>query len=102
MYSESFEVRRGVIQGDIIFLIFFILAMEQIFRLHDNDGDGITIDNHLHIGVMGYADDPVLASESIDKMSDRTTKVTRGSKADADMIINKKKTKNMHVEEQQS
>ena len=31
VYSESFKVRRGVIQGDIISPIFFILAMEQIF-----------------------------------------------------------------------
>ena len=33
IYSKSFEVRRGVIQGDIISPIFFFLAMEQIFRL---------------------------------------------------------------------
>ena len=100
IYSESFKVRRGVIQGDIISPIFFILAMEQIFRLHDKDGDGITLGNHLHIGVLGYADDAVLASELTSKMSTRTTSVTRGSEADADMTINKKKTKNMHVEEQ--
>ena len=36
IYRESFKVRRGVIQG--ISPIFFILAMEQIFRLHDRQG----------------------------------------------------------------
>ena len=100
IYSEHFEIKRGVIQGDIISPIFFILAMEQIFRLHDKDGDGITLGNHLHIGVLGYADDAVLASELTSKMSKRATSVARGSEADADMTINKKKTKNMHVEEQ--
>ena len=76
IYSKHFEVRRGVIQGDIISPIFFILAMEQIFRLHDKDGDGVTLGNHLHIGVLGYADDAAMASESSGKMSDRVTKVT--------------------------
>ena len=101
IYSESFEVCRGVIQGDIISPIFFILAMEQIFRLHDNDGDGITLGNHLHICVLGYADDAALASMETDKMSERVTKVAIGSKTDADMTINKKKTKTLQFAEQQ-
>ena len=97
IYSESFKVRRGVIQGDIISPVFFILAMEQIFRMHDCDGDGITVVNHLHVRVLGYADDAALLSASTDKMSARVTKVAMGSKVDADMEINKKKTKTLQV-----
>ena len=40
VYSETFEVRRGVIQGGIISPIFFILALEQLFRLHDKNPAG--------------------------------------------------------------
>ena len=74
--------------------------MEQIFRLHDNEGDGVAVGNHLHIGVLGYADDVALASLSTDKMTDRVTSVARGSREDADMNINIKKTKTLHVAEQ--
>ena len=101
IYSKRFEVRRGVIQGDIISPIFFILAMEQIFRQHDKSGDGVTLSNHLHIGVLGYADDASMASESVTMMSKRVTNISRGSKDDADMIINKKKTKTLQVMEQE-
>ena len=75
--------------------------MEQIFRLHDCDGDGVTLGNHLHIGVLAHADDAVLASLPTDKTSDRVTKVARGSKKDADMDINKKKTKTLQIAEQE-
>ena len=60
--------------------------------MHDNEGDGITVGNHLHVGVLGYADDTAMLSASADKMSERVTKkVVQGSKADADMVINAKK-----------
>ena len=82
IYSERFKVRRGVVQGDIISPVFFVLAMEQIFRLHDNEGDGITMGNHLNIGVLGYADDAALMSASTEVMSKRVTEVSVGSKVD--------------------
>ena len=64
--------------------------------MHDNEGDGITVGNHLHVGVLGYADDTAMLSASADKMSERVTKkVVQGSKADADMVINAKKTKTL-------
>ena len=45
VYSASFKVRRGVIQGDIISSIFFILAMEQIFRAHNASPAGVKVGN---------------------------------------------------------
>ena len=62
IYSLQFKVRRGVIQGDIISPIFFVLAMEQVFRMRDDSNDGINIGNYLKIGVLGYADDAALVS----------------------------------------
>ena len=101
VYSASFKVRRGVIQGDIISPIFFILAMEQLFRTHDHSPVGIKLGNYLQVGVIGYADDAALLSLSCDRMSARLTRVATGSQADADMTIHKGKTKNMIVERQQ-
>ena len=69
--------------------------------MHDNNNDGITVGNHLHIGVLGYADDAALLSASTDKMSQRVTQVALGSEADADMCINKKKTKTLQVSVQE-
>lgn len=54
---HSIKVCRGVIQGEIISPIFFILAMEQVFHTHDLNPWGITIDNHLLVSVLGCADD---------------------------------------------
>ena len=100
IYSDSFKVRRGVIQGDIISPIFFILAMEQIFRNHDKSPTGTKIGNYLQIGVLGYADDVAIISESADSLTNRVTNISKGSSADADMHINTGKTKSMHVERQ--
>ena len=100
VYSEAFKVRRGVIQGDIISPIFFILAMEEIFRIHDKQPDGTSIGNLLRISVLGYADDAALASTDISKMSTRLSNITAGSKQDADMSIHMGKTKCMHVRKQ--
>ena len=64
IYSEEFKVRRGVIQGDIISPIFFILALEQIFRICDNNQRGVQVGNYLQIGVLGYADGETLVTGS--------------------------------------
>ena len=35
VYSDSFSILRGVVQGDITSPVFFILALELILELHD-------------------------------------------------------------------
>ena len=101
IYSAAFKVRRGVIQGDIISPIFFILAMEQLFRSHDCSPIGVQAGNYLQIGVLGYADDAALVSTTTEEASRRLTSVATGSVADADMSLNTSKTKNMVVERQE-
>ena len=96
-YNKVFKIRRGLIQGDIISPIFFILAMEYIFRTHDAGAKGYDIGKHLRVGTLGYADDVTLISAAPEKMSKRVTQVSVGSRTDGDMHISIKKTKNMHV-----
>ena len=52
VYSASSEVCRDVIQGDIISPIFFILAMKQIFLIHDKSPAEVEIGNYLQIGIL--------------------------------------------------
>ena len=87
------EVPRGVIQGDIISPILFILAMEQLFLTHDPLPTGTRVGKYLHVGVLGYAGDATIVSISADSLSQRLTSISAGSKADADMNINIEKRK---------
>ena len=43
--SSQFNVARGVIQGDIISPIFFILTLDQLTQTYDTSGQGIDIVN---------------------------------------------------------
>ena len=100
VYSESFPINRGVLQGDILSPIYFILALEMILREHDNmAGAGITLRGK-RITTLGYADDAALLDERHEVSTDRVTNISKGSREDADMIINITKTEAMHVKEQ--
>ena len=89
-----------MIQGDIISPIFFILTMEQLFRVHDPSPTDVKVGNYLQVGVLGYVDDAAFISLDTTTMSTRLTNISIGSHQDADMIIHKGKTKAMHVERQ--
>lgn len=80
--------------------IFFVLVMEQIFRLHDRSGDDISVGNYLHVGTLGYANDVAIISESPTRMSERVTSISTGSSSDADMKINITNTKALHIAKQ--
>ena len=60
VYSKSFPVRRGVIQGGITSPLYFIIALEAILRKYDNiTGKGVSFGGRtLH--TLGYADDAAL------------------------------------------
>ena len=60
-FSGTFSVCRGVIQGDIIPPVLFILALDQLIQTTDKSGDGVKCDKILKIRVLGYADDAALA-----------------------------------------
>ena len=103
--SKSFKIRRGVVQGDITSPLYFILALELILRIHDNvPGKGVPLGSVI-IHTLGYADDAALIDfgdeEGVRRASARVTSIEAGSKADADMVISIKKTKALHVREQE-
>ena len=100
VFSDPFPIRRGVVQGDITSPIYFILALELILELHDKHPQkGINLGS-TRVHTLGYADDAALLDYDIAISTARVTAIAQGSWLDADMQINVKKTKVMHVREQ--
>ena len=103
--SDTFDIKRGVLQGDILSPLFFILALELIFRRHDNRTDkGVTLGQTI-IHTLAFADDAAQVNdgdtEGLTMASRRVSAVSKGSKQDADMSINVEKTKAQHVRTQE-
>ena len=93
--SDPFPINRGVIQGDIVSPLYFILALELILRDHDNiPGKGVQFGGKT-VHTLGYADDAALLDLSIETATARVTSIAQGSERDADMQINVDKTEVM-------
>lgn len=80
------------------------MALELILRRYDSDSRrGVTLADSL-IHTLGYADDAALTEdgeeEGIQRLAERVTSITSGSRAGADMDINLDKTKTLHVRRQ--
>ena len=99
--SGAFRICRGVIQGDIISPVLFILALDQLIRETDTSGQGVKCGRILKIRVLGYADDAALAEHTVDAMTKRLTDLADASKREADMVINMSKTVSQHVHERE-
>ena len=83
--SESFPIRCGVVQGDIISPVYFILALELILRKYDtHPNKGIDFGGR-RIHTMGYSDDAVLIDTDPDTVTVRVTLIVIDSLADVDM-----------------
>ena len=85
VFSEPFDIARGVVQGDIISPILFILALDQLIKAHDVLGTGVKCDSGLVTRVLGYADDSALLEPNVDDMSARLTSLVDAAKREADM-----------------
>ena len=57
LLSKPFPINRGVVQGDIVSPLYFILALEVILKKHDNvTGHGVQFGGQ-QVHTLGYADD---------------------------------------------
>ena len=102
--TDEFPIKRGVLQGDIMSPLFFILALEYILRLHDNtQGKGVSLSSTppTRVSTLGYADDLALTDEGgkvgTDRTTSRVTEIAGGSRERADMEVKIVKTKILHV-----
>ena len=88
VYSQAFNVGRGVIQGDIMSPVLFILALDQIIQQYDTKKRGMRCGKVLRIKVLGYADDLAFVDNTVDNMTARLTTVANASEKQADMKVN--------------
>ena len=96
-FSGSFDISRGVIQGDIISPVLFILALDQLVQTVDKAGGkgagkGVKCGRILKLNVLGYADDAALIEPCVEVMTDRLTAIADASRELADMHVSMPKT----------
>ena len=91
---DNFQIDRGVLQeGDIISLLFFILALELILGRHDPKpaGQGVPLVDTL-IRLLGYEDDLAVTEvgeeDGVCRIEKRVNDIVKGSSDDADMQVN--------------
>ena len=91
--SRAFDIQRGVIQGDIISPIFFILTLDELVKCYDKEyGQGVTV-GHIHeLRVLGYADDAAMLNIDVEGMTKRLTKFADKAIEKADMQVKLQKT----------
>ena len=97
VFSGAFSVDRGVIQGDIISPVLFVLALDQLIQTYDKSGSGVKCDRVLKLRVLGYADDAALVDTTVENCTERLTALADASLREADMQINMAKTYSQHV-----
>ena len=99
-HSQTFDVNRGVVQGDIVSPVFFILALDQLVQTFDNKGDGVTVGHINNIKVLGYADDAVMFANTVEEMTERLTTFANAALEKAHMKVRMDKTYT-HIVQQQ-
>ena len=97
--SESFPVRRGVIQGDIFSPQCFTLGLDRMFRLHDiadQDIGGPSLGD-VTARKLEYVDDVGLLDWRAAEASERVSALARGSRTSVSMEMSAPKSNGMHV-----
>ena len=100
--SKVFDIKRGVIQGDIISPILFILALDQLVQQVDTSGKGISVGTIKEIRVLGYADDAAMTERSTGQMTVRLSEFADAALNKADMKVKLSKTFSQIVQQQEA
>ena len=97
--DDSFPIRRGVLQGDILSPVLFIICLNSIWmRAEDINNDGWEIDGDWKLTELSYADDITTLDISPENSERRLQKLGDVANDCANMSINISKTKRMIFE----
>lgn len=87
-FSKWFDIQCGVIQGEFISPVLFILALDQLVQHIDKGGEGIKVGIIRELRVLGYADDAAFLTETtVESMTKRLTLFANESRKRADMKV---------------
>ena len=100
-FSKTFNIERGVVQGDIISPIFFIIALDQLVQHYDKSGQGISVGHIKSLRVLGYADDAAMCEITVEGMTKRLTEFADAALKEADMKVKLAKTLSQHIQQQE-
>lgn len=89
--TDSFEVNRGVRQGDALSALLFITSLDDIIRKVKNSG---TI-NVKAVQIIAYADDVAIVARTRKELEETFTIIEEGAK-EKGLTMNENKTKYMH------
>ena len=97
--SEPFPIKRGVLQGDILSPILFVMCLNSVWkRANANNSEGWEILPGWLLDELSYADDIALIDTDIIKNESRLQHFSEISGKTATMRINPNKTVRMQVE----
>ena len=96
--SKVFDIPCGVIQGDIVSPIFFIIALDQLIRSVDTSRGGVNVGKMNEIRVLGYADDLAMCTLEVEAMTERLTIFADAAKKNVDMYVKLAETWTQHKE----
>ena len=88
--SSVFPIMRGVLQGDVLSPLCFVLALQRVMQLHDTP-TGVTLGSWL-VTALEYADDQALLETDVWRLSQRTSSLQARALASADMTVSVPKT----------
>ena len=95
MYSKSFKVTTGVLQGDTLAPFLFVIVLDYVMNQIPRDHGLVTqVDARLVVEDLDFADDLALPGETIKATRDHITPLQRSAK-EVGLKINMKKTKIM-------
>ena len=95
--SDSFEVNSGVLQGNVLSPLLFVLLMNYLLSATVQDEDGINWCQNKRLADLDYADDVVLISNEYNKLQRMIDRMSCTSKG-AGLDINVQKTETMRTE----
>ena len=78
--SKKFQINHGVVQGDIVPPLYFILALQLILKRHATaENKGVQFGGH-KVHTLGYAHDAGLIDKMVATATKRVTAIAKGSR----------------------